>query len=247
MEGSAKIAIGMAATALLAWGNHSLAGAGERFAGSLKAKAEKAVAVPEGGTQPSISFAGQDGGGALSRYAIVSGPHDEADKAGILASIRRIPGVSGAAWAKDPAADMAASDATTGEVAACQDNIDKLAGSESITFRDGSAYVNPALNGEFLDKVAAELKTCKDARIEVSGHTNTTGSASINRSMSQARAEAVMAELVTRGVPETSLTAKGYGADRLKNEADGTAAENRRIEFEVSAASAKPANEDIGA
>ena len=251
MNGFTKIIIGVVATALLAWGNHSLAGAGERFTNNLKAKAENAIAYPEGAPSPTISFAGADGKSALGRSATLSGDYSDSDKEAILAVVRKVPGISGAKWNTWTQSDDAnrAPETSTGDpqVNKCQGNIDQLVSSDTINFRDGSAYVNLAQNGKFLDKIAAELKACRGTNIEVSGHTNTTGAPSINLSISRARAEAVLAELVKRGVPEAGLTAKGYGANRLKNKTNGAAAENRRIEFEASSASTKPASEDIGA
>ena len=50
-------------------------------------------------------------------------------------------------------------------------------------------------------------------RIEVQGHTDNTGSAEYNLKLSDARASAVMNYLISKGVPASSLVAKGYGPD----------------------------------
>jgi outer membrane protein OmpA-like peptidoglycan-associated protein len=69
--------------------------------------------------------------------------------------------------------------------------------------------------------------------MEVSGHTDNTGTAQGNAKLSENRARAVRALLVKSGVPSAMLTAKGFGSE--KPIADNTTEEgrfrNRRIEF----------------
>jgi OOP family OmpA-OmpF porin len=48
-------------------------------------------------------------------------------------------------------------------------------------------------------------------RVTVVGHTDTTGSASLNLVLSQARAQTVVDELVARGVPAEQVVAVGAG------------------------------------
>ena len=51
-------------------------------------------------------------------------------------------------------------------------------------------------------------------RIDVSGHTDTTGSAAYNQTLSVRRAQSVAAELVKDGVPRTAIDIHGYGFSR---------------------------------
>lgn len=83
-----------------------------------------------------------------------------------------------------------------------------------------------------LDRMATLLKAHPDWKIEVAGHTDSTGSDTHNISLSQARAEAVMQYLKTVGVTGT-LTARGYGSTRplVPNTSDTLRAENRRVEL----------------
>lgn len=86
-------------------------------------------------------------------------------------------------------------------------------------------------------EVASVLEGCPDAKVEVAGHTDSTGSASINLRVSEQRAQAVVEYLVRRGVAEERLTAVGYGeaepvADNGTREGR---ARNRRVELHVTA------------
>jgi len=72
-------------------------------------------------------------------------------------------------------------------------------------------------------------------RIEVGGHTDNTGDAAANLTLSQQRADAVVAKLAELGVAADTLTAKGYGQEmpRASNDSEEGRAQNRRIEFAV--------------
>ena len=69
----------------------------------------------------------------------------------------------------------------------------------------------------------------------LSGHTDNTGSAAINETLSQQRAEAVVTYLKNKGIVATRLTAKGYGASKPvnSNSSDEGRQQNRRTEFEI--------------
>lgn len=103
---------------------------------------------------------------------------------------------------------------------------------EGVTFATGSAE----LTGDsrtVLDIVAESLKGNPDVTVEVAGHTDITGSAALNRRLSQARAESVRDYLISRGVTAARLTARGYGPDNPVAD-NGTVAgrqKNRRVEL----------------
>ncbi|MDX1652789.1 MAG: OmpA family protein [Brumimicrobium sp.] len=104
----------------------------------------------------------------------------------------------------------------------------------NIFFDVGQATLRKESNAE-LDRLVKLLKDVPKLKIEISGHTDNTGSASTNEKLSQDRAEAVVRYLKANGISDSRITAKGYGASRpiaSNNTAEGRQ-ENRRTEFEI--------------
>jgi OOP family OmpA-OmpF porin len=102
-----------------------------------------------------------------------------------------------------------------------------------VNFESGSTKLKPgSLN--VLDGIAAQLKS-SGAKVEVGGHSDASGSAAINRALSQRRAESVVAYLAAKGVPSANMTAKGYGPDKpvAPNTSAEGKAKNRRVELQV--------------
>ena len=86
-----------------------------------------------------------------------------------------------------------------------------------------------------LDAAARAMKENPDVKVEVSGHTDSTGSRWINEKISNARANAVKQHLIKKGVPAERLTTKGYAFDRpaAPNATKQGRQLNRRAELEV--------------
>ncbi len=106
---------------------------------------------------------------------------------------------------------------------------------DTIEFEVGKATLLPE-SLAVIDVVASLMKENPDIlKIEVQGHTDDTGKASDNRKLSQARAEAVVAALVERGIDKKRVAPKGYGQSKpLVNEkTDEARQKNRRVQFVI--------------
>lgn len=105
---------------------------------------------------------------------------------------------------------------------------------EGVSFEFNSALLT-AQSHNILEQLAANLKKYPRLRIELQGHTDSVGSGSYNRALSQRRATAVRAYLIERGVAADRLTARGYGEAQPidSNETDAGRARNRRVVMDV--------------
>ena len=102
----------------------------------------------------------------------------------------------------------------------------------SVRFDTGTARLKPSARAT-LDDVADSLKARPDARIQVSGHTDSRNTESYNLHLSEERAEAVRNYLVDKGVEESRLRDKGYGESHpiADNSTAAGRAANRRVEL----------------
>ena len=102
-----------------------------------------------------------------------------------------------------------------------------------VLFATGSADLSDAGRAQ-LDKLGAALKTpqLSAAHFRIEGHTDTTGDDQINQALSERRANAVVAYLVSQfGIDPKQLTAVGMGKQGLAVETPDQTAEprNRRV------------------
>lgn len=116
------------------------------------------------------------------------------------------------------------------------DDLVKALNLMNIYFDTGSATITR----DSLETLTSAANAIKQApagtKIEVGGHTDNTGDAAANVTLSQQRADAVVAKLAELGVAADTLSAKGYGQEkpRASNDTEEGRAQNRRIEFSVS-------------
>lgn len=106
---------------------------------------------------------------------------------------------------------------------------------DRVYFRTGRARIRRR-SFRLLNNVAAVLAAHSELiKIEVAGHTDDRGTNDDNKVLSQARAEAVVAYLVKRGIDPERLTAVGYGEEQPAEEGTSRRARraNRRVEFKV--------------
>ena len=112
--------------------------------------------------------------------------------------------------------------------------VDQALAQRIVEFEAGSAVLRPE-GLKILDEMALALSQLQGKRIEVIGHTDALGHRPGNISLSLARAQAVKAYLVGRGLPSERLQTSGMGPDQpvARNDTDEGRARNRRIEFRV--------------
>ncbi|MDZ7767375.1 MAG: OmpA family protein [Melioribacteraceae bacterium] len=103
---------------------------------------------------------------------------------------------------------------------------------EGITFATNKFNITPE-SEDVLNDALKTLRTYDDIVVEISGHTDSDGSNSYNQQLSQKRAEAVKAWLVSKGISSDRITAVGYGEanPRVANDTAEHKRMNRRIEF----------------
>lgn len=87
-----------------------------------------------------------------------------------------------------------------------------------------------------LDEVAKVLKENPALVLAVEGHSDNTGKAALNLSLSQKRADAVKKYLVEKGINENRLQATGFGQEKpiASNATEAGRAKNRRVELKLS-------------
>jgi OOP family OmpA-OmpF porin len=86
-----------------------------------------------------------------------------------------------------------------------------------------------------LDDDVQTLLSNPDLRVEVAGHTDSTGEAAYNLDLSQRRAQTVELYIEGKGVELDRITARGYGQERpiADNATKEGRQQNRRVELRV--------------
>ena len=107
---------------------------------------------------------------------------------------------------------------------------------EGITFEANSAKILPK-SFKVLDEAVKVLKEFEKLPLTIEGHTSSEGKREKNIELSKARAEAVKAYLVSKGIDPKRIFTVGYGPDKpvADNKTAKGRAANRRIEFKVEA------------
>ena len=105
---------------------------------------------------------------------------------------------------------------------------------DNLNFESGTTTLTPESNATVKDLIVV-LKACPTAQVQLAGHTDSTGDPASNQTLSQSRADAVRAMLISNGVSPDRMTTIGYGQDRpvATNDTDEGKARNRRTELVV--------------
>lgn len=113
------------------------------------------------------------------------------------------------------------------------DNI-RLVMPNNITFGVDRYEVRPEFYST-LESIAIELKEFDKTNIRIAGHTDSTGSAEYNQTLSERRAGSVGQLLITQGVVSGRVWTTGYGERYAiaSNDTDYGRQANRRVELEL--------------
>src|SRR5690606_4807138 len=105
---------------------------------------------------------------------------------------------------------------------------------KTILFDTGKSTIKADSN-QTLQVITDILEKFPNAKFTVEGHTDSTGSDKLNKSLSEARALAVKQYLVDHGIDEFRLSAIGYGEERpiASNNTAAGRKENRRVEINL--------------
>jgi OmpA-OmpF porin, OOP family len=115
-----------------------------------------------------------------------------------------------------------------------QEQLDAALANRTIEFQPGNALLTSA-GVQTLDELLPLLMQFGARRFEILGHTDDQGSRAQNLALSLARANAVRAYLVSRGIQRAQIETAGWGPDKpvSSNSTPEGRARNRRIEFRV--------------
>jgi OOP family OmpA-OmpF porin len=103
-----------------------------------------------------------------------------------------------------------------------------------IEFSQGSDEISSSAY-PLLDELIQISADCTTANLVITGHADSGGEEAYNLRLSEARASAVLAYMVSRGIPAARLAAIGAGSSRpLQDNDSGQALQrNRRIELQI--------------
>ena len=112
--------------------------------------------------------------------------------------------------------------------------INNLLSSKKINFERRSTKITEDSNS-VVKEIAKILTNNQNFRIEVAGHTDSRGSNSLNKEISQDRASSVREVLISLGIDKDRVTAVGYGEEFpiAKDDENGLSELNRRVEFNI--------------
>jgi outer membrane protein OmpA-like peptidoglycan-associated protein len=123
---------------------------------------------------------------------------------------------------------------TVGDITVIAGEVGEVINLNNIFFQAGKATLLPQSYSE-LNRIAKFLKDNPNLRIEIAGHTDSQGSAEVNKVLSNDRALAVAYNLQGQQISSARVKAVGYGSAKpvAANTSETGRAQNRRVEFRV--------------
>jgi outer membrane protein OmpA-like peptidoglycan-associated protein len=120
-------------------------------------------------------------------------------------------------------------DVTAGDMLAALNKDGRIA--LAIHFDTGKATIKPE-SQKVVGEIAALLKANPGLQVSIEGHTDDTGTTQGNKTLSEARAKAVVGAVAGQGVEAPRMSAVGWGQDKpvADNATEEGRAKNRRVE-----------------
>jgi len=105
---------------------------------------------------------------------------------------------------------------------------------DNVYFDQSSYLLRPESYNQ-LNQLVGILRSRPTLQIEISGHTDNVGDPRLNLALSENRARVITNYLITRGVPASRLTYKGYGQTQpiATNDSEENKRKNRRVEVRI--------------
>ena len=191
---------------------------------------------PQPGQHRASKAASGGGAGARGGYLpgdIVGGRRDRTEKiAG--AGIGAIAGGAIGAYMDKQERDLREKTAGTDVQVDRQGDQITLNMPSGITFDTNSYVIKPEFRST-LDNVASTLAQYNQTFVDVYGHTDSTGSPSINQPLSENRARSVGDYLTSHGVNAARVGTRGFGATQpvASNDTEAGRQQNRRVEIKL--------------
>ncbi len=149
-------------------------------------------------------------------FASESGCPPDGDGDGIFDHLDKCPNVAG--------------NAKNGGCPFSKEELSILDNLKSVEFEKGRSILVTKSQVD-LNELIGILKRNMSTKLMIEGHTDASGSAEGNQSLSQQRAEACRAYLVNNGISSSRLSAKGFGESRLLSGLEPNDSKHRRVIF----------------
>ncbi len=120
------------------------------------------------------------------------------------------------------------------DTAKIQNEINAILAKHKITFKRAS-YKLMGASYKSVKKIAKILKKYPKIKVEIGGHTDSKGRASLNKKISQKRANRIMKAFIDFRIDPSRLSAVGYGEEFpiAKEDKKGLSEKNRRVEIKI--------------